>query len=344
MNVLQIMGFGTARKGNFINSILALDDQLRKRGGRVIYLFPQRAAVREWAKEIAIEKDVYFMPDNLLKSEILMRKIIKKHKIDIVHSHFIGYESYVPLKIASFAKGIPHIFHAHSMPQFGRSILKKWLVNAKLVIGVSEAVCEKYKNLGFECICVKNGIDFSRLEESTACPEIASRSPSALMFGYDTKIKGVDTAVKALLEHDKNHEITLCICVSNNLERVREEIKAIAGEIPSWIILLPPRDDVASYYNAADVFLSASRFEGLPYAVCEAAYLSLPLVLSDIPPHCELAIPGSMFFEAENKQSLYLSLKEAVNKKGREEAKEYIEEGFSMEKWTDTIVEIYDKI
>jgi glycosyltransferase involved in cell wall biosynthesis len=52
---------------------------------------------------------------------------------------------------------------------------------------------------------------------------------------------------------------------------------------------LIPRDDVFVRCAQADLFVSASRGEGLPVAVIEAMSTGCPVVLSDIPPHREVA-------------------------------------------------------
>jgi glycosyltransferase involved in cell wall biosynthesis len=59
------------------------------------------------------------------------------------------------------------------------------------------------------------------------------------------------------------------------------------------------RQSVYERMLASDIFISASRVEGLPLAVMEAMACGLPVVLSDIPPHreivgddCVLVSPG----------------------------------------------------
>ena len=47
--------------------------------------------------------------------------------------------------------------------------------------------------------------------------------------------------------------------------------------------------DVVSWLQAADLFVSASRSEGMPLAVLEALSCGCPALLSDIAPHCEIA-------------------------------------------------------
>jgi glycosyltransferase involved in cell wall biosynthesis len=52
---------------------------------------------------------------------------------------------------------------------------------------------------------------------------------------------------------------------------------------------LIPRDEVFVRCAEADLFVSPSRGEGLPVAVMEAMASGCPVVLSDIPPHREIA-------------------------------------------------------
>jgi glycosyltransferase involved in cell wall biosynthesis len=52
---------------------------------------------------------------------------------------------------------------------------------------------------------------------------------------------------------------------------------------------LIPRDEVFVLCAEADVFVSTSHGEGLPVAVLEAMAAGCPVILSDIPPHRELA-------------------------------------------------------
>jgi glycosyltransferase involved in cell wall biosynthesis len=52
---------------------------------------------------------------------------------------------------------------------------------------------------------------------------------------------------------------------------------------------LIPRDDVYRQMAAGDVYVSVSHGEGLPVAVLEAMACGRPVILSDIPPHREIA-------------------------------------------------------
>jgi glycosyltransferase involved in cell wall biosynthesis len=52
---------------------------------------------------------------------------------------------------------------------------------------------------------------------------------------------------------------------------------------------LIPREKVFEYLHNADLFISTSRGEGLPISVLEAMACRCPVILSDIPPHREIA-------------------------------------------------------
>ena len=72
--------------------------------------------------------------------------------------------------------------------------------------------------------------------------------------------------------------------------------KSLAGRVEAdglgdRVVLtgLVPRDDVYRVLRIASLFVSASRGEGLPVAALEAMACSCPVILSDIPPHREIA-------------------------------------------------------
>ncbi|SKB36848.1 Glycosyltransferase involved in cell wall bisynthesis [Salegentibacter holothuriorum] len=65
-------------------------------------------------------------------------------------------------------------------------------------------------------------------------------------------------------------------------------------------------DDIVPLVNNADVYVSASLYEGLPGSVIEAMSLKKPLILSDIEEHREVAIENEnvLFFQPKNSREL----------------------------------------
>lgn len=359
-NVLQVMDFAAAYPGNFINSIETLEKQLRSEAGETVYVFPERARTRDWVIKMAEDgKSVYFLPSTVLKAAFLLRRLIKQYNIDIIHSHFAAVNMYFPIRLARLGKkDIPHLVHAHSLPKRQPKpfldYFRYMLIDEKLIVCVSKAVAKAYESRGRKCAVVINAIDFSRFSNFENLDKNSYKNASddklVMMMGYNFKVKGIDFAIKTLNELDKKHEIILLICVASHLERAKEQIIEILGEIPAWIKLLPPRDDIAAYYRLADVFASASRTEGLPYSIIEAAFCGAPIVASDIEPHKELGIPFSAEFEGENGEQFYYEIKKLLSRPAEQSAAEsltarkYVEATFTMEKWTQQIMKVYRKI
>ncbi len=83
---------------------------------------------------------------------------------------------------------------------------------------------------------------------------------------------------------------------------VAEELRRF-GHGRSWVFHLDhvPPAEIDSFLRAADVFVAASRSEGMPHAVREAMLAGLPLLLSDIDGHRAMAEPEreALFFTDE---------------------------------------------
>jgi glycosyltransferase involved in cell wall biosynthesis len=71
-----------------------------------------------------------------------------------------------------------------------------------------------------------------------------------------------------------------------------------------WYGAIWRRDLVLPLVAGSHVFVSASRFEGMPISILEAMAVGLPMVLSDIPPHREVAGEGATYFSPDRPREL----------------------------------------
>jgi glycosyltransferase involved in cell wall biosynthesis len=71
-----------------------------------------------------------------------------------------------------------------------------------------------------------------------------------------------------------------------------------------WLGNVTDRSYVAEKLASAEIFVSASRAEGMPLSILEAAQIGVPLVLSAIPAHRELATDGARYFDPDDPRSL----------------------------------------
>jgi glycosyltransferase involved in cell wall biosynthesis len=92
-----------------------------------------------------------------------------------------------------------------------------------------------------------------------------------------------------------------------------------------------PHEEAASFLKAGDIFLSASRSEGMPHAVREAMFVGLPCLLSDIESHRNMARDGvdALLFQDERsfvtKATLLMQdreLRRVIARNGRTRARE----------------------
>ena len=192
----------------------------------------------------------------------------------------------------------------------------------------------------------ENAIDYSRLDSYTLLNRkefgISDATAICLMFGHDMCRKGVDIAINAIKGLVQEKDIALFVVIVSDLDKTKQKLQAEFGEVPAWVKFLPPRDDIATYYHFADVFLSPSREEGFCYALPEAAYSGCQVVFSNIEGQMHaVGIPGSFLFESESVQSLHNQIKLVLDQKASTNAKEYVCKRYNLSSWSEAIIKIY---
>ena len=110
--------------------------------------------------------------------------------------------------------------------------------------------------------------------------------------------------------------------------------------------IIKARPDVEALYNLADVFLSPSREEGLPYSVLEAAYFNCTVVTSDISAQVNIDVPYKEVHKSEDVEALTNSIEAAFDKKHDkaehlEEVREYLLKKHGVSRWTEDIIRVY---
>ena len=224
-----------------------------------------------------------------------------------------------------------------------------------MYIAVSESIKNTLSINGKRAVTIMNAVDFSRLDRTD--PNVKKEAlmaegceKSILMFGQDFELKGVDFIVNTLMEKDPEHKIQLFVAVSENTDAATKNVKALCGEIPQWIKLLPAREDVGTYFKLADAFVLANRSEGSPYTMIESAYMGVPIVYWDVPGQNELNIPWSVKVRPDDKDEMYKAILEIFREDKQDtyymglETKDYAVNNFSLGSWVYEILNIYKNI
>lgn len=251
------------------------DDKILSLGGKVYYaprLYPQNyPAYFKW-----------------------MAKFFKEHpEYQIVHSH-IDSMSYLPLKAAKKA-GIPHrIAHSHNtsidkdfkypLKQLFRFELPH-VANHYLACG-QDAGKFMYGKRNF--MVVPNAVDAKHFYYNEEVRE-AKREELGLKDGqfvvghvgrlsYQKNHKFILEIFREVAQMDASFVLML-VGTGEKEEKIKEQIKEL--ELEDRVMMLGNRGDVAELYQAMDVFILPSLFEGIPVVGVEAQFAGLPVLFSD---------------------------------------------------------------
>jgi len=370
VNILHLTDYGAPYAGNFIASLCALERLMIDRGGKVAYVFPPRGSERAWAQEMSRSHDVRFLKEGGFFSYLRqVRCLLRETNATILHEHFIHFDEKIAAWLAAKICGhrVKTVLHLHSHIELPKNPLLRlphmlYFRTVSRFVCCSESVAAHLiaDGVSKQRVCVaENAIAFERLDTYDPTVRAALSLPEgeklALMFGYDYEGKGVDFAVEAvrLLRERENFPVSLAVVLSSRLEKVRDRICAQLqiADLLGWILLLPPREDVASYYHMADVFLSPSRQEGFCYALIEAAYCRTPVLASAIDAQKDLALPKEAFFPPLDAAALSSAIARVLQEEDTQERRDAldqagfrVEKTYSLSRWAECVYAAYKAI
>jgi glycosyltransferase involved in cell wall biosynthesis len=147
-----------------------------------------------------------------------------------------------------------------------------------------------FRRLAGGRLCVvQNGVDIDRLDRIVATGSTRDGAFTVTSVGQLIERKDPQCVLDAFAAADDRQSRLVFVGAGHLRERLTGQIRArgIADRVE--FTGLVPRETVYEHLSRAHVFVSASRGEGLPVAVLEAMACRCPVVLSDIPPHREIA-------------------------------------------------------
>lgn len=354
MVVFQVCAYAADYPGNFLMSLLELDKALKREGHKTIYAFPVNARDKEWCRELQKSSKVFFLPLSKARLKIQtyakLHSIIKKEKVDIIHSHFELYD--VPATVVSGKK--QRVFwHLHD------PIIKTtWLRNIADIFQYKYvgqqvqllSVAEYYKQFAIElgfpaenAVTILNGIDLNRIDLNCEKEE----EFDFLTFGWDFMRKGSDVILNVCKRLEKEgYKFKFCLNGGPSTWKILNDY--LKGESFEWLVCSNPEKDINQLFKKARCFIQASRRETFSYAIAEAAYFGLPVLSSDIEGvRWAKDLPTVQFFESENEEELYLLMKEILETKQTytdvqvEKTREIIENNYSVKCWVNNIRKMY---
>lgn len=359
MKILHVCQYGAPYEGNFIKSLLRLEEKLIDNNDEVIYAFMHKAKNAPWMANFSINRTVYFL-DNRAKGDIIsvLRNIINLESPNIIHTHFDGYD--IPVVKANDVNS-KVIWHLHNsimiLPDILRNIYQriyfmykfKYYSKSVYALAVSSEVKEFVERFGMSKSKVKlqlNGIDPNRISPSESNKD---DSFAFLSFGgISVKGKGTDIILSAFEVINESVNAKLFITEGEGLKTYLSN--KYSNKYPSWLEVLPQNDDVNYLFSKANYFISASRGETFSFAIAEAALYGLPIISSDIPGvNWAKELPTVSFFKSGNVESLIkiiMSLYEddKFTKSDLENTRKIILQKYTADKWASSIFTYYQTL
>lgn len=353
---LFYMNYTAPYPGNFLASMMMLVKSLQAKNIKSHFIFPVSAQNCSWVPELTgAGITVSFIPEGSKEKFRFFREVFRDKSILFLHLHFtdsMAERLLIKLVMLLCRNRRPIVVHYHNHYSYHANALKRAVKKASMhgdyLLGCSAGVAESLKNenLSNDIAFIENAIAFERLGSSRS----GYGQRNFLQFGFDYERKGVDISLEAFkLLREKYDDLTLSISLSSNRKYVEDKITEKLGEIPAFIKLLPPTENIAAYYDEAAAFLSPSREEGFCYSAVEAAYCKCPVIASDISGQNGINVRGIIWCKSESPSDLadkidgFLRLTEEEKSGLGSRLKEAALKHYDLSRWVTQIIAYYEE-
>lgn len=240
-------------------------------------------------------------------SIIRLKSIMDKWKIHLIHAHD-HRASLLSLITARCFTGLPVISHIHSAnPWLGKCHvfrLADFLLRNRYDISIacSENVRNYYlkNNLLLKpekITTVCNGVEVWEPEEAGNENILENLGVPGRHFVYGTVgrlsyIKGIDILLRAFKIVASRLQNVALVVVGNGPDEEYLKNLTVDLNLSKHVFFAGFRDDARKIMKIFNVFVLASRYEGLPMVLMEAMAGSLPVIAANVGGIEELVIPG----------------------------------------------------
>ncbi len=199
----------------------------------------------------------------------------------------------VVAKVAGAPWGIPVVTVAHGWPADRYRLIARPLGVADVVVAVSADVARRLQRAGLRgdrITIVPNGVDLSPFGPRDAATLTAARAAMgagpddvvAVSVGRYVAQKAQHRLIEAVARLAPTHpHLKLAIVGWGEREAELEALAARLG-VADRVRLMGRRTDVPDLLLAADLYVSASDWEGMPLSMIEAMAAGLPVLTTDV--------------------------------------------------------------
>lgn len=263
------------------------------------------------------------------KALLILKKICRNNNIDIIHAHMgVRHQFYFaalrllggPKYLLTLHGSDVNEFHVNNF--INKLLVKIGVAGSERINTVSKSLSDNAHNVfGSTPPYIHNGLNVAEVEQIvTAFGSVKRCLPEQyfVIVGSFDPYKGHDIAIKAWQSVTQQHPSIHLVIIGEGI--LKPDYLALIEQLKleDRIHLLGQLDhkEALAIVAGAIGMVVPSRKEGLGYVLLEAGALSVPLIVSDIPPFREIIETDGrdgLIFEMENHQELAKKITKLAN-------------------------------
>ncbi len=285
-----------------------------------------------------------------------LTRLARRGRFDIVHT-FLFHANLLGRMAARLA-GVPRVVCSVRVeePRRSHQLLNRLTRRlADRFVCVSRSTAEFFQRhcaaAPDRIVVIPNGVDASEFAPPQDPPAAAGRRLRVVSVGRLDRQKGYDTLVDAARLCAARGLEFETIVAGEGPERAALERRIADAGLAGAFRLIGRCDDVPALLRSADLFVSSSRWEGMPNAVLEAMATGLPVVAAAVggspelvePDECGLLVPPddpAALADAMADLLLGPARRVRFGQRGRERVLAY----FTWERNADAHMALYDSL
>lgn len=277
-------------------------EEIEQLGGRVI-LIPPYQKVFKYQKELI--------------------RIFKENNYKIVHSH-INTLSVFPLRAAKKAGVKVRIAHSHSTTnkkEWKKNLLKQVLRPFSKVYATDYMCCSELAGRWLfgdkaydskKVYLLNNAIDLDKFKYNESLRKEKRKelgiSDDILVIGHIGRFvaqKNHAQLIDIFNEYHKNNNNSVLILIGQGplMDTIKNKVNSL--ELDDCVMFLGQKDNVNEYYNAMDLFLFPSLYEGLGMVAIEAQVNGLEVLASNQVPFVANILNNMRFISLESDLTIW---------------------------------------
>lgn len=367
--ILICAQFAAPYPGNFIASIANLANQLENcYKAKIACVFPSGILKQDWSERFIATHKVYLTGnDKLLISRAEALTILDDFNPDLIYTHFEGYDLPIHRAVKHSRRKIRQVWHMrdtltfqrhpikalyqvycyfrhYGLPMFGDEVMRPNLI-ANCSDELNFVRKYRFSNKIKEQV-IPNGIDLNRVQKNMCTHE----KYTFLAYGGRNVQKRIDNLLRAG-EILANEGYTFHIIITKGTDTESVVHEYFNENIPEWLVLTEQVSDVNDFFKKGDCFIVTSVYETFCNAIIEATLAGLPVLRTDIKgTKWSKDIPGIYSFPGGDPLAMAQSMKQIMKvplKKIKEDhclAKKHFEKEYSMDIWTNRIMDFFKGI